>query len=284
MSLRCTALLSASVAPLEFQRRYRSNGVACESSTKKTSLTVEDIRTGSKAQQWVELHADKSKSVLVNTDSLEWVSTGASGVHRKLIERLGGEVARATSIVSFEPNKTFPAHTHGGGEEFLVLEGAWNDEWAVQPKYTYVRNYIGSRHSPSIGAAGCTILVKLRQMSHEHREADHTQWDVSPDSPTWVKGVSDHRWTMTVYNSPFETVHFERWMPGTTAIVEVPTGGEEVFVIEGDFSDELGDHKTWSWARNAKAGEKRSRVAGPKGCFLYIKSRHLQSPEVGVGE
>ena len=29
--------------------------------------------------------------------------------------------------------------------------------------------------------------------------------------------------------------------------VEVPKDGEEVFVIEGSFSDEMGEHRTWSW-------------------------------------
>jgi hypothetical protein len=33
------------------------------------------------------------------------------------------EVARATSIVRYAPQSRFSPHTHGGGEEFLVLDG-----------------------------------------------------------------------------------------------------------------------------------------------------------------
>jgi anti-sigma factor ChrR (cupin superfamily) len=33
------------------------------------------------------------------------------------------EVARATSIVRYARHSHFLPHTHGGGEEFLVLEG-----------------------------------------------------------------------------------------------------------------------------------------------------------------
>ena len=97
-------------------------------------------------QQWIELNADKSKSVLVNVD--EAAATQAAGqtdVKRTMYERLGGEVARASTKVTFKPNSTFPVHTHGGGEEFVVLNGVWRDKWGNFPKYTYIRNYIGSK-------------------------------------------------------------------------------------------------------------------------------------------
>lgn len=257
--------------------------LSCASSSASSSMSVEDVRSSKKAQAWVELNANKSETCLVNTDSHEWVETAAKGVYRKMIERIGGEVARATTIVRFDAGMSFPAHTHGGGEEFLVLEGAWYDEWATQPKYTYVRNYIGSAHQPSIGESGCTIMVKLRQMAHEHKEPDHTQWDISSSNPNWkpsrsVKGCQ----VLTVYTSPYEVVHFERWEPGASGIVEVQPKGAETFVVEGSFADELGEHRTWSWTREAVAGLHRHRTAGPTGCLMYVKSGHLESPEVGV--
>mmetsp|Transcript_92176 Transcript_92176/g.284875 ORF Transcript_92176/g.284875 Transcript_92176/m.284875 type:complete len:327 (+) Transcript_92176:2-982(+) len=256
--------------------------LSCASSSASKELTVEEVRTSKKAQAWVELNANKSETCLVNTDTQEWIETAAKGVYRKLIERLGGEVARATSVVRFDAGMSFPAHMHGGGEEFLVLEGAWHDEWATQPKYTYVRNYIGSTHQPSIGMAGCTIMVKLRQMAHEHKEPEHTQWDVSPNNPNWKPSESIRGCrVLQVYLSPYEEVHFELWEAGATGVVEVQPRGSELFVMEGSFTDELGEHRTWSWTREASAGEQRHRTAGPAGCLMYVKSGHLESPEVG---
>lgn len=164
-----------------------------------------------------------------------------------------------------------------------MLEGAWLDEWAEQPRLTYVRNYIGSRHTPCMGPRGCTIMVKLRQMAHEHREPEHSQWDVSAANPAWGPcPVIPGRWLLAVYDSPLERVHFERWEPSACGAVELPPLGREVFVVEGGFVDELGEHRAWSWARNAAGGVAGVRVAGPRGCLLYVKSGHLQSPEVGV--
>ncbi len=88
------------------------------------------------------------------------------------------------SIFRYEPHKQYPAHTHSGGEEFIVLEGTWNDDFGTTPALSYVRNYIGSSHSPSIGEDGCLIFVKLRQMSLEVEEPGHSEWDLN-DHEQW---------------------------------------------------------------------------------------------------
>ena len=70
----------------------------------------------------MELNADFTKRVVVHSDQVEWTTSPMPGVHRRMLERIGDEVARATSIVRYAPNSKFSAHTHTGGEEFIVLE------------------------------------------------------------------------------------------------------------------------------------------------------------------
>merc|ERR1712125_116137 len=99
------------------------------------------------------------------------------------------------------------------------------------------------------GNNGATILVKLCQMTKEHPEPDHSQWDISATSPDWSPCPDiDGRFILEVFESPHETVRFERWSPGAYGSIHVPATGEEVFVMEGDFVDELGAHRKWSWA------------------------------------
>ena len=105
------------------------------------------------------------------------------GVQRMMLDRDGGEVARATSLVRYAPNSTFSAHTHGGGEEFLVLDGEFGDEHGRYGSGVYARNPIGTSHSPVVGAAGALILVKLHQFSTTdtaHFTLDTTQHRFSP--------------------------------------------------------------------------------------------------------
>lgn len=76
----------------------------------------------------MKLHADLLKRAVVRAAELDWVSSPSSGVARRMLERDGDEVARATSLVRYDSGSKFPEHTHGGGEEFLVLEGVFSDE------------------------------------------------------------------------------------------------------------------------------------------------------------
>ena len=71
----------------------------------------------------MEINADFTKSVVIDTDQLLWRPSPVKGVERRMLDRIGDEVARATSIVRYAPGSQFSAHTHDGGEEFIVLDG-----------------------------------------------------------------------------------------------------------------------------------------------------------------
>ena len=109
------------------------------------------------------VNSDFTQRVVIATDTLPWLASPQAGVERRLLDRIGGEVARATSLVRYAPASTFPAHEHALGEEFFVLSGVFSDEHGDYGKGTYVRNPPGSRHTPRTDP-GCIIFVKLRQM------------------------------------------------------------------------------------------------------------------------
>jgi hypothetical protein len=89
-----------------------------------------------------------------------------------MLDRIGDEIARATTIVEYQPYSKFAHHVHGGGEEFLVLRGTFHDEYGAYPAGTYVRNPIGTFHTPWVEDDGCTILVKLWQMTEPLLSSD----------------------------------------------------------------------------------------------------------------
>ena len=121
----------------------------------------------------MRLRDNFAERVVVRPDDYDWVPSPANGVDRMMLDRIGDEVARATTIVRFAPNSQFDAHSHGGGEEFLVLEGVFSDEHNDYPAGTYVRNPIGTSHTPHIGPEGATILVKLHQFDEDDTEQFH---------------------------------------------------------------------------------------------------------------
>jgi anti-sigma factor ChrR (cupin superfamily) len=98
-------------------------------------------------------------------DASKYIPSPAYGVNRFMLDRVGDELARATTIVEYSPNSKFPTHEHIGGEEFLVLKGTFKDQHGEFPAGTYVRNPIGTEHAPWVDDDGCTIMVKLLQVS-----------------------------------------------------------------------------------------------------------------------
>src|SRR5215813_2578302 len=135
----------------------------------------------------MEINADFTQRAAVHAARLDWVRSPMPGVERRLLDRIGGEVARATSIVRYAPHSHFSPHTHGGGEEFLVLEGVFQDEHGDYPAGWYIRNPPTSSHTPG-SEAGCTIFVKLWQFDPADRtslriDTAHLTYSADPARP-----------------------------------------------------------------------------------------------------
>lgn len=110
----------------------------------------------------MHVRADLSQAALVTPKQWDWRDSPQAGVRRVMLDRVGDEVAVATSLVRYAPDSHFPGHSHARGEEFIVLEGEFADEHGRYPPGTYVRNPPGSHHAP-FSEPGCLIWVKLRQ-------------------------------------------------------------------------------------------------------------------------
>src|SRR3546814_4407076 len=94
------------------------------------------------------INADFSLRAVVASHQYQWVASPQAGVERVMLDRLGGEQARATSIVRYAPSSRFPRHQHPGGEEILVLSGTFSEGNNHYPAGWYMRNPPGSSHQP----------------------------------------------------------------------------------------------------------------------------------------
>ncbi|KEF41285.1 MAG: cupin [Cyanobium sp. CACIAM 14] len=214
------------------------------------------------------IHADLSRPAVARSGDLPWLPSPLSGVERRLLERDGGEVARATSIVRYAPGSHFAAHVHGGGEEFLVLEGVFSDEQGDYGAGTYVRNPVGSAHAP-FSRQGCVIFVKLRQMD----PADQRRVVLDTRSSAWLPGLVPGLSVLPLHGFGPEQVALVRWAPGTRFPDHGHPGGEEILVLEGVFEDERGAYPAGTWLRHP-AGS-RHTPCSDSGCLIWVKTGHL---------
>jgi anti-sigma factor ChrR (cupin superfamily) len=217
----------------------------------------------------MELNADFTRRVAVHAARLEWKPSPTPGVERRMLDRIGDEVARATSLVRYAPHSRFPPHVHGGGEEFLVLDGVFQDEHGDFPAGSYIRNPPQSRHTPG-SEPGCIIFVKLWQFDPDDRT--HVRID-SSKMPYLVAAGRHGVEVMPLFQDRREYVRLERWKPGTV-IALAETAGIELLVLDGSFEEAGETFEAQSWLR-LPAGATLSAEAGPNGCRVWMKSGHL---------
>jgi quercetin dioxygenase-like cupin family protein len=216
------------------------------------------------------LNADFTTRVAVHAAALPWKPSPIPGVERRMLDRIGGEVARATSIVRYAPGSSFSPHVHGGGEEFLVLEGVFKDEDGEYPAGSYVRNPPQSRHTPG-SRPGCTMLVKLWQFDPEDRV--QMRLDTASMSTIEASGRAGV-WLIPLFKDDNEEVRLEHW--DKDARIELdPKGGLELLVLEGGFREAGESFKPQSWLRLPVGTPLRART-GAAGCRVWVKEGHLR--------
>ncbi|MBO9446146.1 cupin domain-containing protein [Ruegeria sp. R14_0] len=206
----------------------------------------------------MRINADFTKRVAVHFDQNDWIASPAAGVERKMLDRIGDEVARATTIVRFAPGSAFAPHTHDGGEEYLVLDGVFQDETGDFPVGSYVRNPPTSSHTPS-AKEGATILVKL----HQFDPADRTELRRS------INGKGNTQ----LFKDAHEEVRVFNLTAGETLELDA-SEGLELFVIEGSLQESGEEFTNWDWLR-LPPGTRSSATAGASGARVWTKTGHL---------
>lgn len=217
----------------------------------------------------MDLNADFSQRAVVHAAGIAWTPSPVVGVDRRMLDRIGDEVARATTIVRYAPQSRFSAHTHDGGEEFVVLDGVFQDEHGDFPVGSYIRNPPTSHHTPG-SEPGCTIFVKLWQF--DARDRTHVRIDTGKMPFLTVPdrlGVE----VMPLFQDVQENVRLERWTSGAEISLAAP-GGVEILVLNGSFVEAGEIFETQSWLR-LPAGSTLQAEAGLDGCRLWMKTGHL---------
>ena len=216
----------------------------------------------------MRINADFSRRASLATEDHGWVKSPQNGVERVMLDRIGEEKARATSLVRYAPNSYFPHHLHPGGEEILVLSGTFSADDTHYPAGWYLRNPPASGHKP-YSDDGAVIFVKLRQMSPD--EAHHVAIDTH-DGANWQR--QGDRDVCPLFSDGVEQVSLQRIEAGELLFNEPIPNGAELLVIAGELVDDNRVYQRWGWLR-LPAGGYAQITAGREGATIYLKTGHL---------
>jgi len=98
------------------------------------------------------------RRMVADSARMEWRPSGMSGIAIKELYSDSNHPERV-ALMKWDPGARYPRHSHPGGEEILVLEGALVDEAGRYPYGVWIRNPTGSAHEP-YSPEGCILLIK----------------------------------------------------------------------------------------------------------------------------
>lgn len=217
------------------------------------------------------LNDDFNALVTLRTAAMDWQESPSPSVWRKRLEHSGPpESGRVTSVVRYDANSEFPGHEHPEGEEIFVLKGTFSDEHGNYPAGTFLLNPEGFSHAP-FSEEGCVLFVKLRQYPGTGRHHVNIDTTAGAWNPGRYPGLS----SMPLYSEEGypESIRLVRFEAGAKVDFDDHTEGEEIFVIEGDLTDEHGSYEAGTWVRYPVGSN--HAPSSKNGCILYVKSGHL---------
>ena len=215
----------------------------------------------------INLNMDFDKKIVIQTDQMDWQNSPSKLVFRKPLARAGQESGHATSIVKYLKGAKFKEHQHPNGEEILVLDGTFSDENGDYPKGTYIRNPHGTSHSP-YSHEGCLLLVKLYQF----QTTDKQQIVIDTNKAQWQQGIGRLQ-VMHLHSHIHEHTALVKWPKNEIFQAHNHFGGEEIFVMNGQFQDQFGMYPKGTWLRSPHNSQHKPFVE--EETIIWVKTGHL---------
>lgn len=213
------------------------------------------------------LNMNFEQRVVIETHQQPWVASPHGGVWRKPLARENAERGHATSLVKFDAGASFSEHDHPLGEEILVLSGTFSDQSGDYKAGSYFRNPEGFIHAP-FSKEGCVLLVKL----HQFTDGDNEHVVIDTQKAEWTPGIGGLS-VMPLHSYKGESTALVKWPKGERFQLHRHFGGEEVFVIKGQFIDEYGRYPQGTWIRSPHLSEHNPYVE--EETIILVKVGHL---------
>ena len=208
---------------------------------------------------------DLTKRVIIHTAKETFINSSIDGINNIILEKEGTISGRTTAIVEYKSGKKPQHQTRSSGEEIFVLEGIFSDENGNYSAGTYIRNPSGYLSTP-FSKNGCKLFIKSNQMNAN----DSERVVIDSNTKNWNPGYGELK-----VNSLTENAALVKWPKGAHFLNHSHFGGEEIFVLSGEFIDEHGRYPKGTWIRSPHLSTHDPYVE--EETIILVKTGHLFS-------
>jgi len=226
-------------------------------------------------------NADIELRAQMQAEHAVWQSTKLPGLSLCVLEYTNGADPRMTALVRLDSSSTGVA-IPATELELLVQHGIIADDNTeyLHPYYLrQPRDISGNNQEVTLHPGSQTSLQGDTQLEFYVATGQLPITDTErrcinlADNSLWLPGPVEHTEVMPLHMHNGANSMLVRWLAPVTFRPRLDPLGEEVLVINGTLTDELGNYSAGSWIRNPVASWQA--WGGRKGTVIYYKNGHL---------
>ncbi len=221
------------------------------------------------------VHDDFDQRIVIKPKDDSWTSLSIPGIEHITLDRIGGHLNCATTLVRYTQDCEIPENSHTGGLEIFVLDGMFSDEHGEYSTGAYVRIPNSTCSTRRVATKGSLLFMKFYPLSKN----DKQRTVIDTKKATWRPGVVEGLQVMPLHEFGGEHVALVRWAPHTQFNLHSHRGGEEILVLKGVFHDEYDQYPTGTWIRSPHLS-RHTPFTKEEGALIYVKVGHLVSPDL----
>ncbi len=219
-----------------------------------------------------QVNADPNVVVVMKTREMDWESTDAPGVSRKVLERVhDAEKGRETLLLRLDPGASYSTPETNQRVDIFVIEGSCSDGHGDYGKRSFIRNPAGATVTLT-SKDGCELYLKRRNAFRDDEErividTETCDWKAFPHRGADV--VHFYRDKHGIDTSRYGMVYPEKRIPSHDHSM-----GEETLIVDGVLKDEHGVYDSGTWLR-FPIGVAHAPYTEDGSCYMLIREGDL---------
>jgi ChrR Cupin-like domain len=195
--------------------------------------------------------------------SLPWEDCAQPGVSLRSIHPSPDAGGSLSMLYRLAAGATLPLPDAGIGQELLVLDGNWE---STQGRLEFGGYALQPADQTCAGRTsdGCTLYVRRGVQLGAHDGPKQIAFDAQP----WLPGAGNLR-----VKPLSEGTAFVFWPAGERFQPHQHWGGEEIYVISGQFEDEHGKYPAGTWLQSPHLSAHHPFVV--EETLIFVKTGHL---------